>query len=433
MRSIIQRAVLGAFFVVTALQVGACSDSGSEKKPGPWYEPDVGTSPRIAYDMGVLDYLNKATPKEVLEWEGHTAYTFDRADGPSCMRGREYSVTVRDTGSEDLLLFMQGGGACWSAFCLAVKVAPKGIPTSANILNPKLADNPARDWNVVYMPYCDGSLFVGDNTIIEEDGKERIHAGLHNTSAALSIAHQRFPKPKRILLAGSSGGGFGTIMVGFIVRYIWPDTPLFIMNDSGVGIAHDGDRSFIDTLIDEFGARKFLPADCPTCGDNGHITDLVDYFLERDDNVKIGVFSSWYDGIIADMFLQVDPDLFQQSMARVTGALHDEHPESYRRFIINGNMHTSLLGDATGIIGRDITGVELPKGIDMMGMLGNLLIGTLNSQHKNAATLNPKINGITIGQWIEAMLNDGDQWLDLQDEPVRDPAPPEGEGETVEP
>ena len=411
-----RHAGLGLAAIFAAFQLSACSDS-SEQASGPWYTPEEGSAARIAYDMGVLEYLNSAEPIKTSTVGDTTTYTFDQADGPSCMRGKEYRTAIRETDSKDLLIFMQGGGACWSDFCLAVINAPSGIPTSANLLNPNLEENPVKDWNVVYLPYCDGSLFVGDNVIREADGRDRIHAGLQNTSASLSMAYRHFPAPERILLAGSSGGGFGTIMVTYLVRYVWPEVPIYVINDSGVGIAHDGNRGFIDTLISEFNASRFIPKDCPTCGDNGHITDLVDYMLERDDNLTIGVFSSWYDGVIVDMFLKADPASFQESMARITGAINEKHPESYKRFILNGTTHTTLLGNVMGIVGNDIiNGVELPE--DMGGSLGSIKIGSLKTS---------VINDMNMGQWIDAMLNDPDNWHDLQEEPV---LPDDGEEET---
>lgn len=392
-----------------ALVLPACGDGGADApiEPGPWYEPEIGTPERIAYDMDVLRYLNAVEPSGTREVGNSTVYDFDQADGPSCMRGRPYAVSILDRGSEDLLFFMQGGGACWSDFCLAVTIAPGGVPQSVNLLNPTLEENPVKDWNVVYLPYCDGSLFVGDNIITEDDGRTRIHAGLHNTSAALSAAYKHYPAPRRIMLAGSSGGGYGTIMVAFIVRYIWPDTPIYIVNDSGVGIAYEGDRSFIDKLISEFNAEAFIPDDCEGCGDNGHITDLVDYFLERDKNTKVAVFTSWFDSIIADVFLGMGPEAYQGALERATGPLHEKHPDQYRRFIVNDITHTTILGNVTGIVGSDpVNGVELPPG--MAGLMGDIKIGKLDTT---------AIGDLGIGEWIGYMLNDESKWVDITEDP----------------
>ena len=55
------------------------------------------------------------------------------------------------------------------------------------------------DWNQVYVPYCDGSLFSSDAQVdVDADGiVDRYHHGLHNLSAALDVAKAEFPAPKR--------------------------------------------------------------------------------------------------------------------------------------------------------------------------------------------------------------------------------------------
>ena len=58
------------------------------------------------------------------------------------------------------MIFLQGGGACWADFCSAFEETNSLPP--AEILNPSLQGNPVADWDVVYLPYCDGSLFAGD-------------------------------------------------------------------------------------------------------------------------------------------------------------------------------------------------------------------------------------------------------------------------------
>lgn len=87
------------------------------------------------------------------------------------------------------------------------------------------------------------------------------------------------------------------------MRYLYPDAPLLVLNDAGIGIARGDDPNFVATIIDEFGARDFIPADCSGCTSDGHITDLVDYLLDRDDGVRVRAISSLEDAIISEVFL----------------------------------------------------------------------------------------------------------------------------------
>lgn len=386
-----------------AVLVTACADDPAPAPEPLRYVPAASSPAAIAHRAGLTRYLATAAPADTsTSATGVTTYTFNPADGPVCMRGGEFRASVRDGASDDLLIFLQGGGACWSDFCLAVTAAPAGIP-SMDLLR-TTPEGPMRDFDVLYLPYCDGSLFAGDRSIDENaDGTpDRIHHGLQNLSAALTMGYRRFPRPRRVVLAGSSGGGFGTILAAFLVRYVYPDAPLYVINDSGVGVARTGDTAFLDRLIDEFGARSFIPADCTDCTRNGHISGVVRYLLDHDPNVRVAALSSWYDFVIADLFLRSTPAAFRDALAAETGALHDAHPDRYRRFLYDGSGHTALLGNATGIVGTNLRAVELPPGF--AAQLGAVEI-------KSMYTL--AIDGVTVSQWLSAMIaNDLTAWND---------------------
>jgi hypothetical protein len=365
-----------------------------------------GEGPSVASLLGLTQYVEAIDPIEDSFNGDETTYTFDSDQGPICMRGEPYRMTVRDTGSEDLVIFLQGGGACWSEFCLAVTEAPAGVP-AVDILNPDLSANPVRDWNVVYLPYCDGSFFAGDVSIDDNlnDKGIRHHRGLANLTAALEVAAIHFPAPRRIFLGGSSGGAYGLLLGAPLARHYYPDTELIVMADSGIGLTREGDEAYLDVILDELNLRRFLPVDCPECIDQAHLTGILGYFLDRDENTRVAMFSSWYDTVLSKTFLQVEPELFAESLEGQTGALHNAHPERFRRFIVDGTQHTSLLADPTGIIGTNINAVELPPGALTDLLSGDLLIGGLESTF---------IESLTMSQWLSAFVeNDLDVWVDI--------------------
>lgn len=409
-------------------------------EPFKLYEPPAGSSARLAYEAGLVSYFEKIT-RVVHHTEGQRAgeegFTFDKEEGPQCIRGDVYSVSTRDLGSKDLVLFLQGGGACWSDFCLAVTKAPTNMPRPL-ILNPELEANPVASMNVVYFPYCDGSLFAGDHIVPEDDPEkvekghtERIYRGLANLTAGLVVSKARFPNPERIVLAGSSAGGYGTILASFLVRYVYPDAELIIVNDAGVGIGKDGQPGFIDQLLGEFGAARFVPDDCEECFVNGHITPLIDYFLSRDTNSRAAAVTSWYDFIIADIFMGVDPEDFADALDIETTKLHEKFPDRYRRYIYwgsKGTGHTALLGDASGLIGAgSAISVEMPKGVNFAGLITNLELLRFHQL---------SVEGVTLAEWIGAMIdNDLTAWKDLlvsrdgPEEPEEGEDPGDGTGE----
>lgn len=358
--------------------------------------------------VGLAEYLESA-PAPTLESDvdGEKTWVWGLDDGPLCMRGSEFRFATRARSSNDLLVFLQGGGACWDGFCLAVNAAPAGVP-DVNALNLGLDANPLKDWNVAYLPYCDGSLFVGDiDHDDDEDGEpDRFHRGLQNLSAALTHTRQEFPAPERVLLTGSSAGGFGTILATLLVRVTWPETEILVFNDSGVGVTRGDDPAFLAHILEQFNATRFLPEDCPDCTASGHITPLIGWALERDPGIRIALFSSWYDTIIGDVFLQWDSALFAAAIEAQTGAIVEAWPEQARRFIVDGTTHTSLLGDASGVIGEDLGAIELPPGFAQR--LSGVQIGSLTDT---------AIGEVTMSEWLAGFVANDERWVNLVEEP----------------
>jgi len=372
-------------------------------------------APSLAAKLGLTQYVGLIDPIEYSTEDGVTTYTFDKAQGPMCMRGADYRMSVRDADSDDLVIFMQGGGACWSDFCLVVTGAPAGMP-GIDILDREMEANPVADWDAVYLPYCDGSFFLGDAEHDDNiyDMGPRYHHGLANLTAALEVAALRFPNPSRILLAGSSGGAYGLLLAGPLLRHYYPDVELILMADSGVGIARDGDMAYTQVLLDEFNLDRFIPEDCPDCLDNGHMTGILGWFLERDPNARIGMYSSWYDGVIAGVFLRIPGERYATALKAQTDRLYEAYPDRFRRFIMDGVQHTTLLGDPSGIIGSDLGAVELPPGA-LTDLMSNVVLGGLDET---------RIGELSFSAWLAALIdNDLDAWIDVQEE--RGPEPEE--------
>lgn len=388
--------------------VGAC---GSDE-PGPFvpYVPEPGTPEAVAYDNGLTRYLGETPVVRSYTWQAGTKiHEFDAADGPQCMRGLEFRVATRAAARSDLMIFLQGGGACWSDFCFAITSAPKDMPAT-DLLRLE-EQNPFADHDLLYVPYCDGSLFAGD-TAIDEDGDgapDRLHRGLANLSAALTAGYDEFPRPSRIVLVGSSGGGYGTILAVFLVRYVYPGVPIVVLNDAGVGVAHPEDPAFVSGLLDEFGARDFVPDDCPDCLADGNVTRLVRYALDRDPALHVGVLTSEFDFVISHIFLQVPAADFRANVLAATDEIRAAHPDRYRRFLFPGDAHTATLGSLGAFVGADVANVEIPQ-----EALDNLSSIRLESIHTVTA------RGMLLAPWMTALAA-GD--LDGAPDLVSDPGP----------
>lgn len=358
------------------------------------------------YDQGLTKYVGEFAPAgepTFDEANGIDTYQFAVPDdpsaeprGPLCLRGTEFTVDTREGSSDELVIFLQGGGACWEDFCAAFEETNSLPP--AGILNPELVGNPVADWDVLYLPYCDGSLFAGDvdrvlpaSELVEGGPEESMgyQRGLQNLTAALDVGLAEFPNPSRILLTGISGGAFGTIAALPLVRYYYPDTEILVFNDSGVGVAKDGNPDFInETLLAGWNASSSLvPESCPDCTSNGHATRLIEWQLAEDDNFTMSALSFSADAVISFTFLMVNPANFTTWLLAETGRTTGLFEDRYKRFIPSGTAHTTLL--------REVS--EGGNGIQ---------IGALDTE----------IDGVTVLDWFTAMIEGTEAWDDLVDE-----------------
>ena len=327
------------------------------------------------YDQGIDRYLGRFTPDQVEARAGDvTSYTFSDEDrGPVCFTGSEFRMATRDGSGESLMIFLQGGGACGPANCEAVETAGMGGVPAFGVLSPEDLANPAAQFDVGYLPYCDGSLWAGDrDTDSDGDGvDDLLFRGLQNLSAALDVIASRYPAPSRILLTGNSAGGFGTHMALPLVRKLYPDVAIELINDSGVGISTPGTQ---ETLNAYWNAGAFYPDSCDRCiGDDGHLTDYHAYQLAEDPDLRMGFMSTERDGVIVERS-SIDAPTFEAALLEAMAELREAFPDRFRSFIAEGDGHTFILRD-----------------------------------------FEREVGGTSVRAWITDMLEGGESWISVSD------------------
>ena len=359
----------GIVFLVSTVVLSACSGSSGSGSAPPSGPPAAPAPPPSAeeipfealYEQGVDQYLGDFTPM-LSETSGDIVqHTFGTGEGPRCLLGDDYTMATREGSSSELMIFLEGGGACNSLLCQATTVALPGMPRFG-ILNPETASNPARNFNVAYLPYCDGSVFSGDTAIdTDDDGVvDRYHHGLKNLSASIDVIASNFPAPSRILLTGNSAGGFGTDYMLPLVRKLYPDTPIDLINDSGVGISRPG---YVDFVSNEWNATRFIPDDCSDCvSEAGHTTGYHIYQLNEDPNLRMGFMSTKQDSVIADVFVGIGGEAFEAALLEEMAALAAAHPERFKSFIADGASHTFLQAQFS----REVAGVPVYQWVSDM-------------------------------------------------------------------
>ncbi len=293
------------------------------------------------YDQGVDRYLGVYAPmlSEAADG-GAVTHLFGEGDGPLCYTANPFSMSTRDGSSDELLIFVQGDGICGTQACAAVE---DPIPLiDIGLLSARGQNNPAANFNLGYIPYCDGTLFTGDRDVDSDDDglNDRFFRGAQNLAASLDVIASTYPAPSRILLAGNSAGGFGTHTALPLVRRLYPDVPVDLINDSGAGILQPGDQ---DGLNEYWNAASNFPASCADCiGDDGNLTGYHSYQLAQDDNLRMGFISSTADEVVLSSST-IDQATFESELREAVAELETACPDRFRSLINEGEEHTFIL------------------------------------------------------------------------------------------
>ena len=314
----------GLAVVAATLVLGACSDSNDNAQTSVPFQELV--------EQGVTRYLGMYSPMSTTQEGNVVNYQFGEGDGPLCLTGKPYTMATRDEDSEDLMIFLQGGGACWFDLCAATSEAAPGIP-ALGILDPAAANNPLTGINTVYLPYCDGGIFASDADVdTDGDGtKDRFHRGLRNLSAALDVAVRTFPAPRRIVLVGVSGGGYGTLFALPVVRQLYPGVPIDVLNDSCIGINRPNDPLWNQQIIDYWNISSFFPASCPQCVVQGSSAGIINWQLQQDPDVRLGMLSYAQDFTIGTFFLGIGGPAFEAVLRPTLADVEAANPRRMHR------------------------------------------------------------------------------------------------------
>jgi hypothetical protein len=317
---------------------------------------------------GVDKYLGEFTPVSSTDvGDGWTKHTFDTAggNGPICIAGTDYSVFTRQGNPHKLLIFEQGGGACWQDFynCNVLADAQSAPFPRVGIWDFDSPDNPFADYSIVYMPYCDGSVFSGDNDVPDASfpfGPVRFHRGLRNQSAGMDVARATFPHAILVTVAGSSAGGVGVAgFAPFLVRFLYGNLiKLTVFNDAGPVAINLADTAGIAARAADWQFGQFYPESCTECSDMGQATAIIKWRLLNDGTIREAFYETDSD-LTNRFFLGMlgDQPGFRNLVITEHGILNAFRPNRYKRFIVAGDTsHTALqtplfyTQDANGVL-----------------------------------------------------------------------------------
>ncbi len=308
------------------------------------------------------------------------AWTWVDFPDSTCDEGTPTGIGLNPGTSGNVLLFLMGGGACWDyATCVTVPFATHGPyrkrefdsdrPGFAGILDRNDPDNPVRDWSYVFVPYCTGDVHAGDGEAVYSNGKDSVtvrHRGRRNLEAFLKRVAGTFPNAAKVVISGSSAGGYGAAFGFFLTRRYYPDAKVYLLDDSGPPLMGSAiPDSFRAAWFDHWNLGPVLDSTCPGCRDD--LSLVIPAFVPRYPDDRMALLSSLRDKTISGYLLRApatfESDLLEMAAARIEPTAH------FRYFFVPGDTHTMLFD------------------------LGNFTS-----------------NGTRLGDWLKAFVSDDEGW-----------------------
>jgi len=161
--------------------------------------------------------------------------------------------------SNRLMIFLEGGGACWDEFRCFTSPLPfaehfdgygatqfaqdvadtGGLAQPGGFFDRSEATNPFKDYSFVFVPYCTGDIFAGSNVVDFGSGHVAHFVGYRNMDLFLRRLAATFRSPGRVVIAGSSAGGLGAAYNWWQAQNAFPSTNVYMIDDSGTPMPED--------------------------------------------------------------------------------------------------------------------------------------------------------------------------------------------------
>ncbi|MBL8633221.1 MAG: hypothetical protein JNM40_08340 [Myxococcales bacterium] len=279
---------------------------------------DQGASVDAGTDGG-----SSCSPEGVFDGAPITAnageWTWVDVPGAVCRSGSATGFGIRlNPASDKLVIYFQGGGACFNTTTCNSNAATFGASEFAlarslagqrGLFNATDANNPFKDWNLIFVPYCTGDVHAGNATGVSVPGsgapQNQQFVGYRNVGLFLKRIVPTFPSVTKVLVTGSSAGGFGSMLNYHRIAQAFCPRQVSLVNDSG--------PIFSDAYLAPCLQKRWrqlwnfdssLPADCTDCSkpDGGGFFNFERYLARKYSNQRLGLISYTQDSTIAYFF-----------------------------------------------------------------------------------------------------------------------------------
>jgi len=273
-----------------------------------------------------------------------------------CANGATTGIGINlAKGSDDVLIYLEGGGACWSELtCYLLQTATyittgygkkqfaAELPTltaAGGFFDRTSAANPFRKYNFIYVPYCTGDMHGGRNAvdyIVSGSPHLTMFDGASNFTAYLARIRATFPKAKQVVLAGSSFGGFGAVLHWGETQTAFGSVPVDMIDDSGTFMPAGFDIPGVSDGT--WNVQALLPSGCTACSSTD-LSALYGYYAQAFPNDR-GTLLSYIDDSVLPSYYAITAGQFTAGLQTVLT----------QEFAPNANLQYFTVGGAGHVL-----------------------------------------------------------------------------------
>ena len=281
-----------------------------------------------------------------------------------CSAGTPYQFHAKSSlASDNLLVFFNGGGACWFGQACDLGSQPNihfpfadmdenNPAISKGIFDFENAENPYANYDMVFIPYCTGDVHIGSgekvyaytNSEGEEVNYTAHHNGYENSMTVLSWIYQNIAAPDKIVIAGSSAGAIGSSFYSGLVAEHYSSTPVVLIADAAGGYR----TAKLPVTHNAWDTASILPDWKEYAGETNDTISFEDFYIassQHNENLTIAQYNAAEDETQISFTQVIGDPIGSYSLPQRIFTNYQEIESSVSEFFsytAGGSVHTIL-------------------------------------------------------------------------------------------
>lgn len=284
--------------------------------------------------------------------------------------GASTFAMVKKGSVNNLLIHFEFGGACadyttcgnilagGKVITLNPSYTTLSMTNTGGIFSNSNSNNPFRNWTIIFVPFGTGDIHMGNRVVKYTNGlqsKTVYHVGYVNAVVAMRWALAQGVWGK-VVVSGSSAGGYGTIMHTYTANKIF-NKPIYTINDSGPGLnaSPSGAMANNEDIGNRWGSWQNFPS--------GAIPDksrqllyFVEYALKNCSGCYYGLYDTLQDSTIAS-YEDLSGAEHQAQLLKVVKDIDSRWDSRFCYYLPSGAGHTILT--TSGFYSKTLNGAYL--------------------------------------------------------------------------